>query len=244
MLFTNPREIKSVRLDSDASEISKHAELDVAGDFGGLDVHSGGIDTDSRINLLIHRLVRANIVSYLEPQVLLGPWWVHTDVVGAVPQYLLVISLQYNRIFADALDEKDAITELPGKIVEDLGALRSCHQRGVQDLQTGKLLKLIALTRYWSRGLFFSLAAFQYSVRFLRSMFSFGIHSLYFVNTRFTCSPVLLHVVWRTENVCMELNYRYRDRSSSVYGMRMRWIETATSLACTVSNVECYVGHT
>lgn len=180
-----------MRLDGDASKISQHAGLDVTGYFEGLDVHGGGPDADSRVDLLVHGLVRANIVSHFEPQILLGARWIHAEVVGAVLQYLLEILLQYDRIVADALDEKDATTELPGKIVEDLGALRSCHQRGVQDLQTGKLLKLIARIRY-SRGVRIS-----GTIRLLSG--SLRIHWLYFVNSRFTCSRSLTFLPWDRE---------------------------------------------
>lgn len=55
-----------MRLNSDASKISKDICLHMARHVAGLDIHAAGVDTDSWIRLLIHWLVRSNVMSYLQ----------------------------------------------------------------------------------------------------------------------------------------------------------------------------------
>ena len=64
--ITNPREVKGVRLDHDTSKISKNARLHVAWHFTSLDVHARRVYADTRIGLLVHRLVGFRVMSYLQ----------------------------------------------------------------------------------------------------------------------------------------------------------------------------------
>lgn len=122
--------------ETDVSEISKHVGFNVTGDFAGLDVHGGGIDSDFRVGSLVHGLVQTSVISDLRAQMFRGHSGVHAGVIGAVAYDLPLVVLQHIRIVANAFDEQNAIAELAVEVVIDLHALRSCDKHRVQELKT------------------------------------------------------------------------------------------------------------
>lgn len=105
MLIAHPREIKSVRFKTDVSEVSKHGSFNMTGHLAGLYVHSSSVDSDPRIDSVIHRLIRSGVKSDLRAQIFRGHGGVYACIVGAMFHNLLLIVLQNFPIVADAFDE-------------------------------------------------------------------------------------------------------------------------------------------
>lgn len=129
-----------MRFKADVPEISKHTGFNVTGYLAGFDVHRSGVDSDSGVNSVVHRLIRSGIKSDFRAQIFRGQSDVHACIIGAMSHDLLLIVLQDFRIVADAFDEQNAITELTGEVIVNLRALRSRDQHSVQELEIGKAL--------------------------------------------------------------------------------------------------------
>lgn len=145
-MTTYPREVESVRLDPDATEVTEDLRFYVTADFVCLDLHVTRVNGDPWPRFFVHRLVGLGVMGNLQSQILHCSCLVHVFVVCTVGEYFLVVLLHRSSIGANALDEENAVAKLSREVIDHLRSLFVSDQSGVENLQRIVQEQLILLS--------------------------------------------------------------------------------------------------